>query len=202
MAHDRKKDDKFGARDDGMIENIISIDRVARVVKGGRRFRFRALAVVGDGKNKVGVGTSKGGDIQVAIQKAVNVAKKNMVEVAIENETIPHETQEKHAGSVVLLKPASEGTGLIAGGTVRAILETIGLNNVLSKSLGSSNKINTAYATIKALEALEPKKEWLTTKNFSDGKETDVKPAKEKSKSVSKKTVAKKKALKKTEAKK
>lgn len=159
-SRNRREDDRSE-----FIENIIAIDRVARVVKGGRRFRFRALAVVGDGKNKVGIGISKGGDIQVAIQKAISVAKKQMIEVAVEDGSLPHEVQAKHAGSVVLLKPAASGTGIIAGGTVRAVLETIGIENILSKSLGSSNKINTAYATIEALKLVEPRENWVTQKN-------------------------------------
>lgn len=144
-------------------ENVIQIDRVARVVKGGRRFRFRALVVIGDNKKRVGVGVSKGADVQAAVQKAVAVAKKNLVEIPVVDGTIPHEIQARHAGAVVLLKPARPGTGLIAGGTVRSILEVTNIHNILSKSLGSNNKLNVAYATIKALTELAPKKDWITT---------------------------------------
>lgn len=146
-------------------ERMVNIDRVARVVKGGRRFRFRALVVVGDHKGKIGVGTSKGADVTSAISKATDVAKKNMVSVSLHNGTLPHESEAKVAGARILIKPASPGTGLIAGGVVRTILEVAGVNNVLSKSLGSSNKINVAYATVKALTQLEPKDQWTTTVN-------------------------------------
>lgn len=142
-------------------ERVISIDRVARVVKGGRRFRFRALVVLGDKNGKVGIGISKGGDVQVAITKAVDIAKKNMVEVPIFNGTLPHESQAKVAGANIFIKPASPGTGLIAGGVVREVLEVAGYSNALSKSLGSSNKINSAYATIEALQAIKPASEWV-----------------------------------------
>lgn len=143
-------------------EVVINIDRVARVVKGGRRFRFKALVVVGDGKNRVGVGVSKGADVQAAVAKATAVAKKNMVTIPIYNGTIPHEVYDKLGGAKVLLKPAAPGTGIIAGGTVRAILNVTGINNVLSKSLGSSNKVNTAYATINALLQLKEQSDWVT----------------------------------------
>ncbi len=144
-------------------ERMVNIDRVARVVKGGRRFRFRALVVVGDHKGKIGVGTSKGADVTAAIQKATEVAKKNMVTIFLHNDTIPHETEAKVAGAKILVKPASPGTGLIAGGVVRTVLEVAGVKNALSKSLGSSNKINVAYATVKALQLAEPKTNWVTT---------------------------------------
>ncbi len=144
-------------------ERMVNIDRVARVVKGGRRFRFRALVVVGDHKGKIGVGTSKGADVTAAIQKATEVAKKNMITISLHNDTIPHETEAKVAGAKILVKPASPGTGLIAGGVVRTVLEVAGIKNALSKSLGSSNKINVAYATVKALQLVEPKSNWVTT---------------------------------------
>lgn len=143
-------------------EVVINIDRVARVVKGGRRFRFKALVVVGDGKKRVGVGVSKGADVQAAVTKATAVAKKNLMEVPIFNTTIPHDAFAKIGGAKVLLKPAAPGTGIIAGGTVRAILNVTGVHNILSKSLGSSNKVNTAYATLQALAQLKPKNEWTT----------------------------------------
>lgn len=144
-------------------ENVISIDRVARVVKGGRRFRFRALVVVGDGKQRVGVGVSKGSDVQMAISKAIDEAKKNFVTIPVTEEgTIPHEITARQTGAKVFMKPASPGTGLIAGGTIRAVLEVTGISDVLSKSLGSNNKINVAYATINALKELKPESEWVT----------------------------------------
>lgn len=144
-------------------EQVIDIDRVARVVKGGRRFRFRALVVVGDGKNRVGVGVSKGSDVQSSIAKAVEVAKKNMVTISTYKTTIPHQIQSKQSGAIVLLKPASPGTGLIAGGTVRAVVDVTGIQDILSKSIGSSNKINVAYATLDALKSLQPQSSWTTT---------------------------------------
>jgi len=142
-------------------EQTIAIDRVARVVKGGRRFRFKALVVVGDRKNKVGVGVAKGQDVQLAVTKATDVAKKNMITFPMSKTTIPHEIEIKISGARVLLKPAAPGTGVIAGGVVRTILGTTGVTDLLSKSLGSSNKVNIAYATIKALESLVPKTDWI-----------------------------------------
>ena len=142
-------------------ELVINIDRVARVVKGGRRFRFKALVVVGDRKNKVGVGVAKGADVQTAIAKAADVAKKHMITFPIVNETLPHEAEIKLSGARVLIKPAAPGTGIIAGGVVRQVLGVTGVRNMLSKSLGSTNKVNIAYATIEALKSLVPKDQWL-----------------------------------------
>ncbi len=143
-------------------ERVINVNRVARVVKGGRRFRFQALVVVGDRKNKVGIGVSKGADVTAAVTKATEVAKKNMITVNLYKGTLPHEAEAKVGGAHILVKPASAGTGLIAGGVVRTVLEVAGVKNVLSKSLGSTNKINTAYATVKVLEAMVPQKLWVT----------------------------------------
>ena len=145
-------------------ERVVNIDRVARVVKGGRRFRFRALVVVGDHKGKVGIGVSKGADVTAAISKATDVAKKNLVTIALTDGTLPHEAEAKVSGAKILVMPASAGTGLIAGGVVRTVLEVAGVSNALSKSLGSSNKVNIAYATLEALASIKPKTEWLTTK--------------------------------------
>lgn len=142
-------------------ELVINIDRVARVVKGGRRFRFKALVVVGDKKNKVGIGVSKGQDVQTAIAKATDVAKKRMVVIPVVNTTIPHDVEIKLSGARVLLKPAAPGTGIIAGGVVRSIIGVTGISNLLSKSLGSTNKVNIAYATLKALTSLVPREQWL-----------------------------------------
>lgn len=146
-------------------ERVMHIDRVARVVKGGRRFRFRALVVVGDRKNKVGIGLAKGADVTAAVTKATEVAKKHLVSIPTQNGTIPHEAEAKVGGARILVKPAAAGTGLIAGGVVRTILEVAGISNALSKSLGSTNKANTAYATIAALQQVEPTKNWVTTKH-------------------------------------
>jgi len=144
-------------------ERTLHIDRVARVVKGGRRFRFRALVVVGDRKNRVGIGIAKGADVTAAVTKATDVAKKNFITVSLYKGTLPHAGLIKVGGANILIKPASAGTGLIAGGVVRTILEVAGVRNVLSKSLGSSNKANTSYATIEALRKLEPATNWVTT---------------------------------------
>jgi small subunit ribosomal protein S5 len=142
-------------------ELVINIDRVARVVKGGRRFRFKALVVVGDRKTRVGVGVAKGADVQTAIAKASDVAKKSFITIPVINETIPHDAEVKVSGAQVLIKPAAPGTGIIAGGVVRSIIGVTGIRNMLSKSLGSTNKVNIAYATIDALKSLVPKDEWL-----------------------------------------
>jgi small subunit ribosomal protein S5 len=145
-------------------ERTLHIDRVARVVKGGRRFRFRALVVVGDRKHKVGIGSAKGADVTAAVTKATEVAKKHFIDVSLYKGTLPHESEAKVSGAHILIKPASAGTGLIAGGVVRSVLEVAGVKNALSKSLGSSNKTNTAYATIEALEALVPASKWITAR--------------------------------------
>jgi small subunit ribosomal protein S5 len=155
-------------------ERTLHIDRVARVVKGGRRFRFRALVVVGDRKHRVGIGIAKGADVTAAVTKATDVAKKSFIDVSLYKGTLPHESTAKVGGANILIKPASAGTGLIAGGVVRTILEVAGVSNVLSKSLGSTNKANTAYATIEALRKLEPAKNWVTTTSEKASK----KPAK------------------------
>jgi len=151
-------------------ERVMHVDRVARVVKGGRRFRFRALVVVGDRKHRVGIGIAKGADVTAAVSKATEVAKKNMITVPVLDGTLPHEASAKVGGAHILIKPARAGTGLIAGGVVRTILEVGGVSNVLSKSLGSSNKINVSYATLDAIRAMKPKNNWVTTKNTADVK--------------------------------
>lgn len=142
-------------------ELVINIDRVARVVKGGRRFRFKALVVVGNRKDKVGVGVAKGADVQAAVAKATDVAKKHLITIPVTKETIPHDAEIKLSGARVLIKPAAPGTGIIAGGVVRQIIGVTGIRNMLSKSLGSTNKVNIAYATIEALKSLVPKDQWL-----------------------------------------
>lgn len=159
-------------------ERVVHIDRVARVVKGGRRFRFRALVVVGDRKHKVGIGLAKGADVTAAVTKATEVAKKHMVLVPVNKGTIPHEAEAKVSGARILVKPAAAGTGLIAGGVVRTVLEVAGISNALSKSLGSTNKANTAYATIAALQSIAPSNTWVTTK----AKKAAEKPAKSEAK--------------------
>lgn len=159
-------------------ERTLNIDRVARVVKGGRRFRFRALVVVGDKKGKVGIGIAKGADVTAAVSKATEVAKKNFIVVPLYKGTIPHESAAKVGGAHILIMPASAGTGLIAGGVVRTVLEVAGVSNILSKSLGSTNKVNTAYATITALTNIETANKWVTRKSAPKAKaSTQVKKA-------------------------
>ena len=141
---------------DKYIERVVTINRVSKVVKGGRRFSFTALVVVGDGNGMVGVGYGKAKEFPAAIAKGVEEAKKNFFRVPrIENRTIPHRVQGEEAAGVVMLRPATAGTGVIAGGPVRAVLEAAGIHDVLSKSLGSSNQINIVHATVAALKQLE-----------------------------------------------
>lgn len=161
-ARTQRRIDKNLAEEKQFDERVVHIDRVARVVKGGRRFRFRALVVVGDKKGRVGVASAKGPDVTAAVSKAVTVAKKNLVSINLYNGTLPHEALAKVGGAKILIKPASPGTGLIAGGTVRTVLEVAGVSNALSKSLGSANKTNTAYATIQALLSIQPADKWVT----------------------------------------
>ena len=148
-------------------EAVIQVDRVTRVVKGGRRLRFRATVVIGDKKGTVGYGIGKATEVQLAIQKAVAKAKKRLIKVPVYNGTIPHVIQVKFKASSVMMKPASVGTGIIAGGAVRQILELAGVHNILSKSLGSNNKINTTKATYKALTLLRLRPELETDKQKS-----------------------------------
>lgn len=167
----RPREDNRTAEEKQFEERVMHIDRVARVVKGGRRFRFRALVVVGDRKGRVGIGIAKGADVTSAVAKAVDTAKKNLMNIKLYKGTFPHESQAKVSGANILLKPASAGTGLIAGGVVRTVLEVAGVSNALSKSLGSSNKINTAYATLKALEEMQTADKWITRSKVASNKE-------------------------------
>ena len=166
-----RRDERRNQRDDApkeFEEVVINIDRVARVVKGGRRFRFKALVVVGNRKNKVGVGVAKGADVQAAIAKATAIAKKHLVTIPVVNETIPHDMEVKLSGARVLIKPAAPGTGIIAGGVVRAVIGVTGIRNLLSKSLGSTNKVNIAYATVEALAGLVPREKWVGTEKKAE----------------------------------
>ena len=157
----RKRKPAKSANDQGHEQHVLNIDRVARVVKGGRRFRFRALVVVGDGKGQVGVGSAKGSDVAAAIEKAGKVANRQMIQAVINDpQTIPHEVTAKVGGACILLKSAPNGTGLIAGGITRQILTTAGYQNLYSKSLGNTNKTNLAYAVIEALKQLLPVERW------------------------------------------
>ena len=138
----------------------ISINRVSRTVAGGRRMRFQALVAVGNHKNKVGVGLAKGNDVTSAVQKAERRAKKNMITINMNGETICHEVETKVTGAHVLMKPAAPGTGIIAGGVVRSIIGLTGIKNLISKSLGSTNKANIAYAVMDGLKQQVPRSEW------------------------------------------
>jgi len=184
-------------------EITIAIDRVSRTVAGGRRMRFKALVAVGNHKNKVGIGVAKGNDVTTAVAKASRVAKKTMITFNMDGETICHETRTKITGADVLMKPAAPGTGIIAGGTVRSIMGLTGVKNLISKSLGSTNKVNIAYAVIEGLKQQTPRSNWV----MNEGKPAPVKKNTEKAGAkkaeVKKKVEAKKAEVKeKVEAKK
>lgn len=152
---DRRGRDRQDEKKDNYLERVVSINRVAKVVKGGRRFSFTALVVVGDGEGNVGVGYGKAKEVPVAISKGVEEAKKHFFRVPMVQRTIPHPVQGEAAAGVMMLRPASPGTGVIAGGAARAVLECAGVQDVLAKSLGSANAINVVQATVAALQQLE-----------------------------------------------
>jgi|SRR5690606_5798569 len=139
---------------DGMLEKLVAVNRVAKTVKGGRQFTFTALTVVGDGSGKVGFGYGKAREVPVAIQKSMESARKNMASIELNNGTLWHEVKAGHGAARVYMQPASEGTGVIAGGAMRAVLEAVGVRNVLAKAVGSRNPINLVRATIKGLKAM------------------------------------------------
>ena len=159
MANNNRSNSFGGApgadqAESGMIEKVVFINRCAKVVKGGRRFSFSALSVVGDGKGNVGIGYGKANEVPDAIKKSTESAKKRMVSVKLKGSTIPHEVLGAYDGGKVFLRPASNGTGLIAGGGVRAVLEAAGVHNVLTKSMGSKNHIAVVHATLNGLRKL------------------------------------------------
>ncbi len=141
----------FESNDDGLIEKLVAVNRVAKVVKGGRQFGFTALTVIGDGNGKVGFGYGKAREVPVAIQKAMDQARRSMVDIPLKDGTLWHPIKARHGGSRVYMQPASQGTGVIAGGPMRAVFEAVGVHDVLAKSIGSNNPINLVRATVKGL---------------------------------------------------
>lgn len=177
MGKPTGKKDKFVKREPKEFdEQVIQIDRVTRVVKGGRKLRFRATVAIGNRKGKVGLGVGKSHEVTGAIQKAIAKAKKSLTKIVMDDYTIPHDIKIKYKAARILLLPAVEGTGLIAGGTVRKVLELAGIKNILSKSYGTTNKVNTSKATFEALKLLKstPRMAKKATK-----KTTEVAEAKE-----------------------
>src|SRR5215218_1874543 len=170
----RNDSDKSGEDKSGLTEKVVFINRCAKVVKGGRRFSFSALIVAGDKKGQVGCGFGKANEVSEAIRKASESAKKAMVKIAVRENTIPHEVIGEHGGGRVLLRPASPGTGLIAGGGVRAVVEAAGIRDVLAKSLGSSNHANVVKATLEALQQLRLREEIFKLRGITPKNGTPV----------------------------
>src|ERR671923_580932 len=166
---DMRRQDKAPAAKGDTTEKVVFINRCAKVVKGGRRFSFSALIVAGDHDGKVGVGFGKANEVAEAIRKASEAARKSMEKMSLHENTIPHETVGEYGGGRVLLRPASPGTGVIAGGGVRAGVETAGIRDVLAKSLGSSNHANVVKATVQALRALRRRDEILKVRGIRSG---------------------------------
>lgn len=156
---DKRRESRRDEEREELDERVVDIKRVAKVIKGGRRFAFRTVVIVGDNKGRVGVGVGKARGVPDSIRKASERARRNMKQVALSGSTIPYEVTARYAGAKVLLKPASPGTGVIAGGSVRAVLEVVGVSDILTKSQGSPNLLNVAMATIKALETLRSPEE-------------------------------------------
>lgn len=197
MEHKNRRDRVRAEAGPKEFEEItIAVDRVSRTVAGGRRMRFKALVAIGNRKNKVGVGVAKGNDVTTAVAKATSKAKKSMVTFNMDGETICHEVRTKETGADVLMKPAAPGTGIIAGGTVRAIMGLTGVKNLISKSLGSTNKVNIAYAVIEGLRQQTPRQEWTGVKTAKKAEKTTEKAEKVAAKAEKAEKTAKKSAKK------
>jgi small subunit ribosomal protein S5 len=147
---------KFNPRPEGddLLEKLVAVNRVAKVVKGGRQFGFSALTVVGDGKGRVGFGTGKAREVPIAIQKSMECARKNMLDIKLKGTTVQHTIMSRHGAARVHMQPASDGTGIIAGGAMRAVFEVVGVQNVLAKCIGSNNPINVVQATLNGLQSM------------------------------------------------
>jgi len=150
----REREDRFEKPDDGIKSKLVSVNRITKVVKGGRTMRFSALVVVGDGNGKIGIGMGKAAEVPDAIKKAEQVARRTMITVSLSGDTIPHRTYGKFSRGYVLLMPAKEGTGIIAGGSVRAVVELAGIKNITTKSYGSRNPINVVKAVFEGLRSM------------------------------------------------
>lgn len=185
MGKPEARKDKFVKKEPKEFEEeVIQIDRVTRVVKGGRKLRFRATVAIGNKKGKVGIGIGKSHEVTGAIQKGIAKAKKNMIKVVLDDSTIPHDIKIKYKAAKILLMPAVKGTGLIAGGTVRKVLELAGVKDILSKTYGTTNKLNNSKATFEALKQLQATPRMKKKIQLAAAKSVEAKPAKPAEKEV------------------